>query len=110
MVRQIKDYVTNYNYSYSGIRKTLVYYYEVKGNPFDIDKTGGGIGIVPYYYSAANLYYRAIWEAKQNQEQQLSKQGLEKYIPQIKEITVPPPKVKPWKKSFFNFLDEEEEI
>lgn len=45
MVRQIKDYITNYNYSYNGIRKTLVYYYEVKGNPFDLDKTGGGIGI-----------------------------------------------------------------
>ena len=43
--KQIKDYVTNYNYTYSGIHKALVYYYEVKGNVFDEGKAQGGIGI-----------------------------------------------------------------
>lgn len=109
MNRQIKEYIENYNYTYSGIQKTLTYYYEVKGNPFNIDKTGGGIGIVPYYYDISKRYYFAIWEAKQNQEKQLNISGIEKYIPKIKEITIPPPKIKPWKKSFFRFLDEEEE-
>lgn len=64
--------------------------------------------IVPYYYAVANQYYKAIWEAKQNQESQLNAKGLEKYIPKIKEVIISPPKVKPWKKSFFKFLDEEE--
>ena len=43
--KQIQDYVTNHGYTYSGIQKALVYYYEVKGNKFDEGKAQGGIGI-----------------------------------------------------------------
>ena len=33
--KQIKQYVEQYNYSYSGIHKALVYFYEVKGNSIE---------------------------------------------------------------------------
>ena len=46
--KQIKQYVEEYHYSYSGIRKALIYFFEIKGN--SIEKSNGGIGIVPYVY------------------------------------------------------------
>ena len=42
---QIKKYIDEYNYTYSGIRKALIYHYEIKGG--DKSKANGGIGIVP---------------------------------------------------------------
>lgn len=41
--RQIKKMKEEYGYSYSGIYKTLVWWYDVKGN--SIEKANGGIGI-----------------------------------------------------------------
>ena len=59
--QQIKKYVEEYGYTYSGIMKALIYYYEIKGNKFDLAKTNGGIGIVPFVYEKAyNYYYNII--------------------------------------------------
>ena len=44
--KQVKQFQENYNYTYSGMKKALVYFYEVKGN--DPAKANGGIGIIPY--------------------------------------------------------------
>lgn len=41
--KQLKNFKEQYGYSYSGILKSLVYFYEVKKNP--IDKANGGIGM-----------------------------------------------------------------
>lgn len=106
--RQIKDYVENYGWSYSGIRKALVYYYEIKGNKFDLAKTGGGIGIVGYCYQAAYNYYRAIWEAQQSQQMAIEQTGIEKYVPKVVEVKIPVPICEPQKPKLFSFLDEEE--
>ena len=48
VAKQIKDYRELYNYTYSGMLGTLVYWYDVKQAP--LDKANGGIGIVPYIY------------------------------------------------------------
>lgn len=40
---QIKNYLTNYNYTYSGILKALKYFYEIKGN--STEKANEGIGM-----------------------------------------------------------------
>ena len=52
--KQIKQYREEYNYTYSGIRKALIYHYEIKGG--DKSKANGGIGIVPYVYENAYNY------------------------------------------------------
>ena len=57
--KQIKTYIEEYNYSYSGILKSLTYFFEVKGN--SIEKANGGIGIVPYVYQNAYNYYLALF-------------------------------------------------
>lgn len=60
--RQIKSYMKEYSYTYSGIHKTLKYFYEVKGG--SVEKANGGIGIVPYIYDDAYRYYYNLWEAQ----------------------------------------------
>ena len=56
---QIKKYIDEYNYTYSGIRKALIYHYEIKGG--DKSKANGGIGIVPYVYQNAYEYHYNLW-------------------------------------------------
>lgn len=99
--KQINDYVDKYNYSYSGMRKALQYFYEVKGN--SIEKANGSIGIVPYIYQDAYNYHLAIWQAHQKTEHI----EIEQYVPKVKEIVIPRPKPKIKKRNLFSFLDEE---
>lgn len=49
-------------YTYSGILKSLKYWYEVKHG--SIEKANGGVGIVPHIYDDARRYYFAIWQAQ----------------------------------------------
>ena len=102
--KQIKQYVEEYKYTYSGIKKALVYFYEVKGN--SIEKANKGIGIVPYIYRTAYEYYFSLWQAQQrNQVQDVSI-----YIPVIKEIHIPRPQRKIKKRKVQTFKITKERI
>ena len=99
--KQIKDYVDKDGYSYSGILKSLIYFYEVKGN--SKDKANGGIGIVPFIYKDAYNYYYSLFLAQsQNQEKDIVA-----ITSKVKEITIPVPKIIE-KKRFFNVEVEDE--
>lgn len=100
--KQLNTYMEQYGYTYSGMRKALVYFYEVKGN--SVEKANGGVGIIPYVYQDAYNYYYALWEA-----QQLNKdKPIETYIPQEEIIRIPSPQRRIKKRKLFSFLDEEE--
>ena len=100
---QIKKYVEEYNYTYSGMQKALYYHYEIKGG--DKSKANGGIGIVPYVYQNAYNYFYELWLAQQkNKDVQI-----ELYQPRVKEIVIPRPERKIKKRPLFTFLDEEGE-
>lgn len=101
--KQIKNYIKEYNFTYSGILKSLVYFYEVKQNP--VEKSNDGIGIVPWVYKQAFNYYYAIWLAQQKN----TNKTVENYIPKETEIIIPRPKPKPYKKHLFSFLDDRED-
>lgn len=103
MQRQIKQYITDYKYSYSGIHKALVYFYEVKGN--SLEKSNGSLGIVPHIYQKAYRYYYSLWEAKQKN----TDKNIVEYVPteRIIKIALPEPRKK--KRKLFSFLDKEEE-
>lgn len=101
--KQIKTYIEQNNYSYSGIRKALKYFYEVQGNSIEKGKTSG-IGIIPYIYKDAYNYYYAIWEANQVNKRKL----VMIHEPTEKIIKIPIPEVKVKKRKIFSFLDEEE--
>ena len=99
--KQINTYINEYHYTYSGILKSLIYFYEIKHN--SIEKANGGIGIVPYTYTAARNYYYAIWEAQQKNEEKV----IEEYKPKVKEVVITTPQRKVKKRRLFAFLDEE---
>lgn len=103
--QQIKTFRDEYKYTYSGILKSLIYFYEIKGNK--IDKSNGGIGIVPYVYDEAKTYYQRLWKTHQINQAK----PIEQYItpPQrIVKIAIPTPRLRTRNK-LFSFLDEEEE-
>lgn len=101
--KQIKQFIEDYHYSYSGIHKALIYHFEVKKG--SIEKANNGIGIVPYVYQEAYRYYYTLWEAQQKNENKIVKD----YIPTVKEIVIPIPQRKLKKRKLFTFLDEEVE-
>lgn len=100
--KQIKQYQEEYNYTLSGIKKSLIYFYKVKGNP--IDKSKGGIGIVPFVYKDAYNYYYSLFVAQSQNENK----NLQQITSKIKEIIIKPPKIKK-KIRFFDLGEEEDE-
>lgn len=101
--KQIKDYREKNQYTYSGIHKTLKYFFEVRGN--SIEKANGGIGIVGFVYDDAFNYWRALWEARERNEHV----NIEQYILPVREVHILPPQRQPMKhvRKLFTFLDEE---
>lgn len=55
-------YAKENNYTYSGMLKTLKWYYEKEGH--SIDKSNGSIGIIPYVYKQALTYYYNLYKAQ----------------------------------------------
>lgn len=99
--KQIKEYTTKNKFTYSGIRKALVYFYEVKHG--DKTKANGRISIVPYVYQDAFNYYYALWEAQQkNQDIKLKPPERN-----VREVVIPAPKRQIRLKRVFAFLDKE---
>lgn len=104
--RQINTYVKDKKYTYSGILKTLKYFYDVCGN--DLEKSNGGIGITPYVYEEAYAYWHGIWEAQQKNENI----ELQDYVLPAREIHIKASGRKPVRrfKNLFDFLDKEEDV
>lgn len=100
--KQINTYREQYQYTYSGIKKALIYFFEIKGN--SIERANGGIGIVPYVYKDAFNYYYSIWEANQKNKNKIT----ENYKPLEKIVKIPIPQRKLKTRKLFSFLDEEE--
>lgn len=98
--RGLKSFRKDDKYSYDEIKKSLTYFYKVKGNP--IEKANGGIGIVPFIRDEAMQYYNELdkIKAKNNQVQQ--------NITPVETIKIPSPQIEKKKKKLFSFLDEGE--
>ena len=98
--RQIKQYKEEYNYSYSGIQKTLYWWFEVKKN--SLEKANDGIGIVPYVYDECKNYYYRLYLAKTANEM------VNNTIPkaQIQEIEIGSPRVHINPPKLFKFGEE----
>jgi hypothetical protein len=85
--KQIKDYKNEYNYSYSGMLKALIWFYEVKGN--SIEKANGGIGILPFVYQDAYNYYYSLYLAQLVNEEK----DVNQYKTKVREIVIKSPSV-----------------
>ena len=98
--KQIKKYKEENGYSYSGILKSLVYFYDVKHN--SKAKANNAIGIVPFCYQDAYNYYYSLFLAQQaTQDKTL--------ITKVKEIIIKPPKMRGTKQQFFDLGEWEDE-
>lgn len=102
--RLIAKYKTESKFTYSGMLRTLKYWYEIKGN--STDKANGTVGIIPYAYNDAYNYWYSIWLANQNNKPTI----LKTYEPKVIEITIPEPVSKPNLRKPFKFLDLDEEV
>ena len=81
-------YVKENNYTYSGMLKTLKWYYEKEGH--SIEKSNGSIGIIPYIYNQALNYYYSLYQAQLvNKEKDISNF----ILPKERKITIESPRV-----------------
>ena len=98
--KQIKKFHNDNKYSYSGILKSLIYFYEIKHNY--VDNSNGGIGIVEYTYDQAYQYYLGIFMAQQNNEDKT-------LITKVKEFIIKPPHQRGTKNKLLDWSLEDEE-
>ena len=98
--KQIKKFKEENKYSYSGIMKALIYFYEIKHN--NKDKANNAISIVPFIYQDAYNYYYNLFISQQN----LQKTGEYKY--EEKERIIKPPKSKGIIKKLFKLQEVNE--
>lgn len=98
-----EKYVKENNYTYSGMLKSLKWYYEKEGN--DVKKSNGSIGILPYIYNQALNYYYLLHQA---QKVNATKNAIEYVEPHIRQITIESPRVStPKPKMWFEEDDDE---
>jgi hypothetical protein len=63
MLRQIKQFKEDRNYTYEGMTKCLCYFVKVqKKQPF----LNGGLSFLPYHYDSAVKYYEDLEERRKN--------------------------------------------
>ena len=99
--QQLEGLKLDPKYTWSAIYRTLYYFYKIKGN--SPDDSNGGIGIIEYVYQDAWKYYYNIWLAQERNKEK----DIKKYQPEVIEITIPEPQLKPKRRKVFTFLDEE---
>ena len=98
--KQIKDFREEYGYSYSGMLKTLYWWYEIQGHTMELAKDG--IGIVPYIYDDAEKYYYTLYLAK------LVNDNVGEYKPKVEEVEIASPRVYTNPTKLFKIDDNED--
>lgn len=99
--RQIKTFHETYKYTYSGMLKTLQWWYEIQHNT--IEKANGGIGIIPWVYKDAEKYYYELYQIQERARQM----DVAQIQLQVKEFNIEPPKIWVAPPRLFNMNDEE---
>ena len=101
--QQIKTFSEKNGYSYSGMLKCLIYFFETQKH--SIEQANGGIGIIPYIWEQVQQYYFSLWLIQQKNEDK----NIQDFRPREITISIPPPQRKIKKRKLFNFLDKENE-
>lgn len=84
--KQIRDFKAEYGYSYTGILKTLYWWYEIKEHT--LEQSNDGIGIVPYVYNDAEHYFYTLYLA------QLVNNNINPHTNKIEEVEIASPRVR----------------
>ena len=100
--KQINEYKQKYGYGYDSMRKTLIYWYEIKGQ--SKEKANGGIGIIPFIFNDAKNYYYSLYLA------QIANQDIQPgYKPDVVEIEIESPRTTIKKPKLFNIIEGDED-
>lgn len=78
ITKQIKDYIEKDKYTYSGILKSLIWFYEIKKNPKE--KANGTIAIVKYCYQDSYNYYYNLFITQQNTQDKVLENKTKEFI------------------------------
>ena len=97
--KQAESYIKQYNFTYSGMLKSLKWFYEVKGN--NKESANGRIGIIPYIYEEAKKYYYNLFLAKQRNK------DIQGYTLQVKEIVIASPRAFSTPPKLFDLGDDD---
>ena len=99
--KQIKEYKEEYHYTFSGMLKSLKYWYEIK--KANIEEANEGIGIIPYIYEQGKAYYYQLYLLEQSIEETSNNNIQYKQ----EEITISPPQRREKKIKLFNLEEGE---
>lgn len=97
--KMAERYIKENNYTYSGMLKSLIWFYEVKHN--SKSKANGSIGIIPFIYNQARDYYYSLYLAKLANEEK----DIITYKPKVKLIEIVSPRVNTKPIKLFNMED-----
>lgn len=92
----------NPTYSYSGMKRSLQWFYEITHHP--IENANGGIGIVPYIYDDAKKYFYSLYLS------QLKNQTLVEVETETKYFEIESPRTCQRSPRLFNIDDDEEDV
>lgn len=99
--KQIKDFKATYpNMTYSGMLKTLIWWYDIKGN--STEKANGGIGIIPFVYKDAYEYFYALYLADLANEDK----DIKVLTSKVRTLTIHSPRVLKITPRFFDLGDD----
>ena len=97
--KQAESYIKQYGFTYSGMLKSLRWFYDIKHN--DKESSNGRIGIIPYIYEDAKKYYYNLYLAQQRNK------DVEGYRLEVKEIVIASPRVYIAPPKLFDLGDED---
>ena len=97
--KQAENYIKQYNFTYSGMLKSLKWFYEIKHA--DKESANGRIGIIPYIYEDAKKYYYELFLAQQRNK------DVKGYCLQTKEIVIASPRIPKTPPKLFDLGDED---
>lgn len=98
--KQIKSFHEEYQFTYSGIQKTLYWWFELKKG--SLEKANNGIGIVPFIYQEALDYFYRLYLAQIANN--ISPEKIKKA--KVTEIEIESPRVKVDPPKLFKFGKE----
>lgn len=60
---QAEEYIQKYNYTWSGMKGCLHWFYNIQHG--SLEDSNGGIGIIPYIYDEVKEYYQGIYRTQE---------------------------------------------
>ena len=97
--KQAENYIKQYDFTYSGMLKSLKWFYEIKGA--DKNSSNGRIGIIPYIYKDAKKYYYNLYLAQERNK------DVKDYRLEVKEIVIASPRMYVAPPKLFDLGDED---